>query len=1208
MGPLAVVGLFVRREGRRIVAETRPVSRRELLLPCSVFVVVVVALVWAGSACAASGSAGWLLRSVAYPSDFTSADNGLCESRAVSRSLEFCDTYMVIASNVGAKATGAVNVTLKDTVPAGLVVRNVSLFLEQEGNTGTDVGETYCKVAPGECVVSLAKLGPPVQPDGTLRMYVSVTVPPSTPAAPLTNAVKVSAPGTVEVSASGLNSVESGVPGFGPGVVENVFLGLTGGASSLAGGHPYELYTAIPLSSVVRETPQATIAATSIEDVRDVIVELPVGMSGSGVSAAQCTLARLASKGPAKENGGSGCPKDTVIGHIRTVPEGQSGANTAIYNLVPEKGVAAELGFIDVTGSTHVLDVTLAPTGEGYVLRTTAREIPQIMVDEVVANVYGNPTQRDGVSSTPGPSTFTNPSDCNGKPLVTTVIMDSWQHPGSYNPDGTPDLADPAWVAKSSSSPPVTGCEQLAGLFEPTVTGAPTSSRAGGPAGLDFTLSVPAKTAEERSTPPLRDTTITLPEGMTVNPSSANGLQACSLAQVGISEGGVPDAAAPACPDGSKLGTVELETPALPSEVCKAPQTALEQCPQAEEREHVFLPGSIYLAAQDANPFHSLLAIYIVIDDPRTGLIAKIPAKVTPDPATGQLTTTVTDTPQFPFTELRTHFFTGDTAALTNPPECGTYPITTSLTPWSAPESGPPATPSTSFAVNQAADGSACKPQGFAPSITAGTTSTTAAGHTPLTVTFSRQDTEQQMAGVSVSTPLGLLGTIRGIPQCSESQANTGTCPASSLLGEATTAVGAGPDPYVVHGGQVYLTGPYKGAPFGMSIVVPTTAGPFTLTGNAGPGREVVRAQIKVDPHTARITVQSDPLPTIPEGIPLQIRTVTVTINRPGFIFNPTNCNKQETTTSFTSTKGATSTTSTPYYASHCAELPLNPAITATTQAHTSKVTGASLTITVKTHPGETNLSGTEFQIPSQLPARNNTLKGACLAKVFEANPATCPPASAIGTATVSTPVLQNPLTGPVYLVSYGNEGFPRTSIVLQGEGITTILEGHTDIKNSITYSRFQTIPDVPFTTFTASLPEGPHSIFGAYLPATDNNPCGHHLTLPTHITGQNNRHQTLNLPIQTTGCPTRTTIQNKTLTTTHHQTTLTLLIYTPTTTTLHITAHNPRLNTTTHTKPGNLQTITLHIPQHHPPHTTLTLTTTTPNHHTTTTHTNTQL
>src|ERR1700722_16247162 len=495
MGPLAVVGLFVRREGRRIVAETRPVSRRELLLPCSVFVVVVVALVWAGSACGASGSAGWLLRSVAYPSDFTAADNGLCESRGVLRSLEFCDTYMVIASNVGAKATCEVEVTLKDTVPAGLTVRNVSLFLEQEGNTGTDVsgavhatgvheGEPFCKVSPVECVVSLAELGHPVQPDGTLRMYVSVTVPPSTPAAPLTNAVRVSAPGTAEVSASGLNSVESGVPGFGPGVVENVFLGLTGGASTLAGGHPYELYTAIPLSSVARETPQATVAATSVEDIRDVIVELPVGMSGSGVSAAQCTLARLASKGPAKESGGSGCPKDTVIGHIRTVPEGQSGANTAIYNLVPEKGVAAELGFIDVTGSTHVLDVTLAPTGEGYVLRTTAREIPQIMVDEVVANVYGDPTARTLVAEGeakkhPVPysvkptdaQTFTSPADCDGKPLVTTVIMDSWQHPGSYNPDGTPNLADPAWVAKSSSSPPVSGFEQLAGLLDASEAG-----------------------------------------------------------------------------------------------------------------------------------------------------------------------------------------------------------------------------------------------------------------------------------------------------------------------------------------------------------------------------------------------------------------------------------------------------------------------------------------------------------------------------------------------------------------------------------------------------------------------------------------------------------------------------------------------------------------------------------------------------------------
>jgi hypothetical protein len=229
--------------------------------------------------------------------------------------------------------------------------------------------------------------------------------------------------------------------------------------------------------------------------------------------------AGVPSKGPAKEQGVSGCPAGTIIGHIRTLPESQASANFPIYNLVPERGYAAELGFIDVTGSTHVLYVTLVPTAEGYVLRTTSKEIPQIMLADIIANVYGNPAQRDREISkqapgAPGPYTFTNPSDCSGEPLVTTVLTDSWQHPGSYNADGTPDLSDPNWVSKTSESPAVTGCEALAGLFEPAITAAPSSGQGDSPTGLKVDLSVPQNTGPEgQSTPPLEDTVVTLPKG-----------------------------------------------------------------------------------------------------------------------------------------------------------------------------------------------------------------------------------------------------------------------------------------------------------------------------------------------------------------------------------------------------------------------------------------------------------------------------------------------------------------------------------------------------------------------------------------------------------------------------------------------------------------------------------------------------------------------
>ncbi|MHB8574280.1 MAG: hypothetical protein ACYDCQ_03015 [Dehalococcoidia bacterium] len=1135
----------------------------------------------------AVSAAAWSIDSVAYPSDFSTADNARCEANP---GIFVCETYAVTATNVGAKPTGSGTVVITDTVPPGLTVRKVSLFYEVKEHETTDLG-SKCTTSPVKCVVPIVNLGQPIRPDQALKMYVSVTVDTPAAAGALVNAATVSGGGggITPSSVSADNTVESGHPGFGVELFNAPLYDEAGLAERQAGGHPYELDTRIAPTTVFREDPEGDEKATSVEDVRDVIVDLPPGLAGSGVSAPQCTLTRLGSKGSKEEQGKSGCPEDTVIGHIRTYPVSNVSANSPIYNLTPEKGTAAELGFLDATGGTHVLYVSLAPTPAGYVVRTTGKEIPQLGLTEIIANVFGDPAVRDVEASEPAPPTFTNPSDCNGEPLRTTILMDSWQHPGSYNADGSPNLSDSHWASASyQTSPPVTFCSALAGLFAPSLTATPTSKRANSPTGLDVTLTIPQHTgAEELATPPLRDTTITLPPGVRVNPSSANGLEACSLEQIGISATGVPNAAPPSCPDGSKLGTVEVETPALAMKVCKNPALPVQECPESE-REATALHGSIYLARQAENPFKSLLAIYIAVDDPRTGVIVKLPAEVKADTVTGQLTTTVLDTPQFPFSQLRTHFFSGDTASLDTPPECGTFAVQTQLRPWSAPESGPPATPSSSFEVDEGASGGGCGPLGFAPSFSAGTVNPLGGAYSPLSVTFSRQDVEQEFGGATVTTPPGLLGTIRGIPRCPEPRASAGDCSPASAIGEASTAVGAGPTPYWVRGGQVYLTGPYNGGPFGLSIVVPTTAGPFTLTGNGGPGREVVRASIRVDPHTGQITVVSDPFPTILEGIPLQIRSVHVAINRPNFTFNPTNCSQLTTTAAFSSVRGATATASRPFFASDCARLAFQPTLTATAAAVTSRPDGASLTISVTSRTGDANVAKTDLQFPSSLPSRQSTLKHACLAKQFEANPAGCPPESNIGTAAVTTPVLSSPLSGPIYLVSFGNAAFPDAEIVLQGEGVTTILDGKTDIKHSVTYSNFETVPDVPFTSFTASLPAGPHSILGAYLPETAGESlCGLTIAIPTRLVAQNGRQVTQLTPVRVAGCPTRLTLRAKRLSSRRHRRLLTLTFYTPSNGTLRVRGKGVKQqHATAHA--GRLQTITLTIAQHAPRHSTL--------------------
>jgi hypothetical protein len=1126
--------------------------------------VVLVLVVGGGSAFAASPAAAWSVDSLAYPSDFSQTDNAACIAASVA--VENCDSYDVTVTDVGSRPSNENSVTIMDTLPVGVSVRSVSLFwsgLARAPKFGIggaqDIGSFCTTSSPVKCVIPskffTSEAARAVEPDDTFKLLVSVTVDEPVSPGVLVNSASVSGGGVASpASGSAVNTVGLGAPGFGCGGFHATATGVDGAAYTQAGGHPYELSAKLDFNSVVREDPEGNIRATTVQDPRDIVVDLPVGVAGSAVSAPTCPLSVLSSKGEAGEQGVSGCPSDTIVGHIRSYPEGNASVNGPIYNIVPEHGVAAEFGFIDATGGSHVLYASLVPTAAGYVLRTTSREITEIRLTEITVNIYGDPAARDE-SGEPPVATFTAPTDCTGEALQTKMYMDSWQAPAPYNTDGTPDLSDPRWVSATAESPAVTGCEALAGLFVPSISAHLENPQQNSPTGLDVAVKVPQQEGVETlATPPLRDAVVTLPEGMTVNPSSANGLQACSLEQIGMSASGLADAAPPSCPEASKIGTVQLETPALPG----------------------VLEGSIYVAKQDENPFGSLLAMYIVVNDPKTGVIVKLPAEIKADASTGRLTTLVKNSPQFPFSELRTHFFGGTTAPLKTPAGCGTYTVNSELTPWSAPQSGPPATPSGTFEVNEGPGGGACSTPGFAPSFTAGTTNPQARGFSPFSVTFSRQDTDQNFASVNVKTPPGLLGLIKSVALCPEPGASQGECPPESLIGEATSSVGSGPDPYWIHGGQVFLTSPYSNGSFGLSIVVPTTAGPYTLTGNGGVGREIVRSSITVDPFTGQITVASDPLPTIIQGIPLQLRTVNVTVNRQGFLFNPSNCSQLNVTGTITSTSNTTANVSSPFHAAGCTSLPFKPSFTLSTAAKSSKANGASLHVKVTQKPGEADIQKVDLQLPLQLPSRLSTIQQACTETQFNTNPAGCPTGSNVGTATATTPILQVPLTGPGYFVSHGAAKFPDLEFVLQanerGGHLEIILDGSTDIKKGITYSRFETVPDAPITTFEANLPTGPHSILTSYLPNNAKlNFCGQTLTAPTTITSQNGAQTTQTTPITIEHCPTTLTITQHT--TSKH--TITLTLYIPTAGKLKATAKGLTTTTKTTTHP-TLLTITL--------------------------------
>jgi hypothetical protein len=1101
-----------------------------------------------------------------------------------------CPRYQVNVTNTGSQTlTG--EVTVSDTLPLGVVAHAAQFFwdtvpldeatyLPEEEAPGARIGgwpagePVLCTVAgEPETVQCTFGLGEFAERQETLaphnRLQIDIEVTHEGAATGEENRAAVAAGGVLAASSEEPDVVSNELPSFGPIALVSPILGLDGNPDTQAGDHPSGLTTSFAVNSVMRENPESThLVPTSVNAVKDVVVDLPLGFLGSAIAAPKCTFAQL-------QIAETSCPKETRIGHIRSEPVGEDRADSSLYNMVPKEGHAAEFGFTDLLKHTHVIVASVAPTPQGYVTRAVAKELPNIPLTYVITALLGDPAQQNETELAQV-AMFTNPADCSGEPLTTTLYMDSWKNPGKTNPDGTPDVEGAGWPSTTYTSPAVTGCSLL--HFNASMSAQPDTTSADSPTGLDFDLTVP-QTEEpgKLATPPLRDATVAMPAGMTVDPSSANGLEACSESEIGWKGGTLSNftEAAPTCPEASRIGTVEVTTPLLEKPVV----------------------GSVYLAAQDENPFNALLAAYIAIDDPATGTIVKVPGRLETDPGTGQITGRFDENPQLPFDEFKLRFFGGSRGELATPQTCGTFTTNSDLMPWSAPDSGPDATPSSSFSIS-----SNCA-LGFGPAFSAGTTNIQAGAFTPFTLTVARQDGEQHFTGLTVTTPPGLLGVLKSVVQCPEPQASQGACGPSSLIGEATVSSGVGPEPYVVKGGRVYLTGPYGGGPFGLSIVVPAVAGPFNL------GNVVTRSSIRIDPVTAQVTVVSDPLPLmvnssegLRSGIPADIRTLNVTINRPGFEFNPTNCSPLSITASLTGAQGASVPVSSRFQAANCATLPFHPSFTAATEGKASKANGAAFIVRVAAKPGEANIAKTDLTIPAILPSRLTTIQKACLDAVFEANPASCDEGSVIGTATVHSPDIKSPLTGPAYLVSHGGAAFPDVEFVLQGEGITLLLDGHTDIKKGVTYSRFETVPDAPIETFETVLPTGPHSALTADVPEKlDYNLCGQNIQAPTTIVAQNGAviNQTTNVTIN--GCPNKITILS------HHTTghTIKLTLSVPTAGTL--TATGKHLTKTRHTTHhAETITITLKTTGPHKPHT-IKLTFT-PTNHTTTLHTTTTI
>ena len=634
-------------------------------------------------------------------------------------------------------------------------------------------------------------------------------------------------------------------------------------------------------------------------------------------------------------------------------------------------------------------------------------------------------------------------------------------------------------------------------------------------------MRVPQKTTlepEGLAEADVKDTTVALPGGMQLNPSAANGLEACSEEElegdVSAAEHerfkherarqlngklqdpfspGAPDPlhfsdAKAKCPPASKVGLVHIKTPLLPRE----------------------LEGAIYLAEPapngegGKNPFNSLIALYLVAEDREAGILVKLAGEGKLDPNTGRVSTSFQNTPQLPFEELKVELFGEQRASVTTPSRCGDYSAQALFTPWSSLTPVGVSSPSGEFVITEGCAGPGAL--GFSPSFEAKATNTNAGMFTPFTLQIARPDGDQALTGVEVRLPPGVAALLSTLTPCQEPPAGQEwACGSESLIGQSIAESGLGSEPVTLPPGRVYLTNGYDGAPFGILVETEAKAGPFNL------GVVDVRSRINVNPETAAVSITTDPgphhdaLPTMLDGIPVQLKRLLVNVNRPDFEFNPTSCAPMSISGTLNGSEGASAGVSSPFQVGDCQGLRFSPTLTASTKGQASKADGTNLNVTVTSAGvGQANIQKVDLQLPKALSSRLTTLQKACTEAAFNANPASCDPESVIGHATIQTPVLKNPLSGPAYLVSHGGAAFPDVEFVLQGEGITIVLDGKTDIKEGITYSKFESAPDAPFTRFETELPSGPDSILTANVPEKEDfNLCKASLQMPTRIVAQ---------------------------------------------------------------------------------------------------------
>jgi hypothetical protein len=891
------------------------------------------------------------------------------------------------------------------------------------------------------------------------------------------------------VGAAGADLARGAAFDFKPGSVKAETRDNGGDEVTQAGAHPNAL-SSFDFTTRINDKGFEIPA----EDVRDVRVELPPGAIGDPEAGPKCALNDLTE---------GRCAAGTQVGQIRI--DTYSGGplrfdqHASIYNFEPTDGKTATFGFRfernnvfitaevrtegdkgatavihDLPGGLGVFGQTLTLWG---VPADPIHDFQRCYRPDFVTGICVNPPGEDPWKSpqtagVPRRPFWSNPASCGVTP-TTRIWARSWQHPER-------------WIQATAISAAPTGCDKLG--FEPTMNVGTTTAATDTPSGLDVDIHIPQNLDPDGlATPPLKRARVTLPEGMTINPSSATGLDACTDAQLQLASRN-----SVACPDAAKIGTVRVDTPLL-----KNP-----------------LSGSVYVRAQASDDPASgdMFRIALVLENKERGLLMKLPGSVKVNPGTGRIETVFDNNPQLPVSRIQLSLKAGDRAPLATPATCGTKTVEGEFTSWGG------QTEALTDTVRFACPGFG---GGFAPAFSAGADNPAAGAFSPFLVQVDRPDHQQFVDGVTLTMPTGLLAKLTGIPLCPEDRANAGTCAIESRVGSATVGSGSGA-PFYLKNQPVYLAGPYKGAPFSLSVAARAKAGPFDL------GTVVVRQAINIDPVDAHVTIVSDPLPTIVKGVPLRLRSLDVKVDRPGFMLNPTSCAPKAIDGVLGSSGGATAAVSARFQVVECASLDVKPslALSLSGKGQTTDGKHPAITATVSQSAGQANLKKVRVALPLSLALDPDNASGLCEFVDGSKITPTCPKASIVGIATAVTPILDEPLSGPVYFVKNvrkdpksGREirTLPKLVIPLVGQnGLKLTLTGTSAVEDDQLVNTFDDIPDAPVSSFKLNINGGK----GGILVVSDADICKSTQVAGQQVDGQNNKSADADVFIQTPSCP----------------------------------------------------------------------------------------